>query len=100
MEIAPFPNLDGKHLVTLEAQPAEAFQFPSQKDEAELVFYQSENAITIPNAAIKTKEDGSPYVMLKLSEGEPEERAVKLGKKDEKVTEVLTGLEAGQVIVY
>ena len=100
VEIAPFPNLDGKHLVTLEAQPAEAFQFPSQKDEAELVFYQSENAITIPNAAIKTKEDGSPYVMLKLSEGEPEERAVKLGKKDEKVTEVLTGLEAGQVIVY
>lgn len=99
VEIAPYPNLDGKHLVTLEAQPAEDFQFPGQKEKTELVFYQVEQAIVIPASTIKTKEDGTSYVLVKLSEGDPEERTIELGKKSEDNVEVLSGLEEGQVIL-
>lgn len=100
VEIAAYPDMNGKHLIALAEQAPKDFQFPGQKEKSELVFYHSEQAITIPNAAIKTKEDGSSYVMLKLSEGDPEERAIKLGKKDENVTEILSGLEEGQVILH
>ncbi|MGJ8725295.1 MAG: hypothetical protein ACSHYB_12115 [Roseibacillus sp.] len=97
--IASYPNLSGKHLVTLAAKPAKDFQFPSEKDKAELVFYQAESTITIPSDAIKTHEDGATYVMVKLSEGDAEERPIELGKKNGKVVEVLSGLEEGQVIL-
>ena len=97
--IAPFPDLNGKYLVTLPPQPAEPFQFPGQKDKTELVFYQTENAISIPRNALKTGEDGTSYVMVKLSEGDPEQRPVQLGKKNGQRVEVLSGLEVGQVIL-
>ena len=99
IEISPYPNLAGKHLVALEAKPAEPFQFPAQKDEAELVFYQVEEAISIPNSVVKTREDGTSYVMLKLSEGDSEEREVQLGKNNGDLVEILSGLEEGQVIL-
>ncbi len=99
VKIAPYPNLSGKHLVQLEATPADAFQFPGQKHQSDLIFYEAEEVITIPNDAIKTREDGTSYVKVKLSEGEPEEREIELGKTNQKVSEVLSGLEAGQVIL-
>lgn len=97
--IASYPDLSGKHLVTLEPQTAENLQFPGQKDKTDLVFYRAKNAITIPSNAYQTKEDGTTYVMVKLSEGDPEERPIELGKKNGKVVEVLSGIEAGQVIL-
>lgn len=100
LKISSYPNLNGKHLVATEAKAPEPFHFPGQKEKAELVFYQAEKAITIPSEALKEKEDGTPFVMLKLSEGEPEERTVTLGKKDDQVSEILTGLEEGQVILH
>ena len=99
VEIAPYPNLSGKHLVTLEPQAPEDFKFPGQPDKTDLVFYSAEKVITIPSKVLKTKEDGTNHVLVKLSEGEPEERPVELGKKDGDLVEVLSGLEEGQVIL-
>ena len=98
VNIASYPNTTGKHLLTLEPKVTE-FQFPGEKDKADLVFYETESALTIPTSAVKTKEDGSSYVTVKLSEGDPEERPVELGKENGKVVEVLSGLEEGQVIL-
>ncbi|MDQ8191499.1 hypothetical protein [Roseibacillus persicicus] len=97
--ISSYPNLSGKHLVTLAPAPAEPFQFPGQTEKSELEFYSAEKAITIPSEVLKEREDGTSYVLVKLSEGEPEERTIELGKKDGKVVEVLSGLEEGQVIL-
>lgn len=97
--IASYPDLNGKHLVALAEAPAEAYQFPGQSEKSELVFYQVEKAITIPVEVLKEREDGTSYVLIKLSEGEPEERTVEIGKKDGKVVELLSGLEEGQVIL-
>lgn len=99
VDIASYPNLSGKHLVSLDPKPAEPFQFPAQKDDAEIIFYQAENTISIPNSVVKTKDDGTNYVLVKLSEGDPEERPIELGKKNRKKVEVLSGLEEGQVIL-
>ena len=99
VEIEAYPNLSGKHLIALEPQAANEFEFPGQSDQSDLVFYSVEKAITIPSKAFKTKEDGTHHVMVKLSEGDPEERQIQLGKKNGKRVEVLSGLEEGQVIL-
>lgn len=97
--IAPYPNIDGKHLVSLAPQAPSAFQFPGLSEKKSVVFYENETAITIPAAAVKKAEDGTSYVLVKLSEGEPEQRTVELGRKNGKSLEVLSGLEEGQVIL-
>ena len=96
--VASHPNLANKHLVTIPAKAPEAFQFPGQSHKAEIVFYQNDNAIVIPKDAVQEREDGSSYVLVKLAEGEPEERTVELGRSSKEQVEVLSGLEAGQVI--
>ena len=99
LEISPYPNLAGKHIVSLPAAPAEAYQFPGQPEKTEVVFYENEEAISIPLNTVKTREDGTQYVLVKLSEGNPEERAIELGRENEGKIEVLSGLEVGQVIL-
>ena len=96
--VASHPKLANKHLVTIPAKAPEAFQFPGQSDKAEIVFCQNDNAIVIPKDAVQEREDGSSYVLVKLAEGEPEERTVELGRSSKEQVEVLSGLEAGQVI--
>lgn len=97
--IASFPNTAGKFLVTLGEEPAKAFQAPGISSKQEVIFYENENAITLPKSALQTKDDGTNYVLVKLSDGEPEERTVELGRSDEDHTEILSGLEEGQVVL-
>ncbi|MBK1835359.1 hypothetical protein [Roseibacillus ishigakijimensis] len=99
LELSETPNLEGKFLLTLPPQEREALQFPGQEEESEVVFYQVENALTIPLKAVKKREDGTTYALVKLSEGEPEERTIELGRDNGELVEVLSGLEAGQVIL-
>lgn len=97
--IADFPNLAGEYLVTLDQQTAEAFQAPGLATKQEVTFYEKEEAITLPKKAIQQKDDGTNFVLVKLSEGEPEERTVELGRSDKDLTEILSGLEEGQVVL-
>lgn len=97
--IASYPNLDGKHLVSLAPEAPSAFQFPGLTEKKDVVFYENTTAITIPAAVVKKAEDGTSYVLVKLSEGEPEQRTIELGRKSGESLEVLSGLEEGQVIL-
>lgn len=97
--VASFPNLAGEYLVTLAEQPAAEFQAPGLTTEQEVTFYEKEDAITLPKDAIQEKADGTYFVLVKLSEGDPEERTVELGRSHEDQTEILSGLEEGQVVL-
>ncbi|MDP0491546.1 MAG: hypothetical protein Q7Q71_10885 [Verrucomicrobiota bacterium JB023] len=98
--IASWPDLEGKHLVTIPAAKPEPFVFAGSKGKTEITFYKNDEAITIPKAAIKEREDGTRYVRVKLSEGDPEERVIQTGQENGDLVEVVSGLEEGQVILH
>jgi multidrug efflux pump subunit AcrA (membrane-fusion protein) len=97
--IADFPNLTGKYLVALPPESPAELQTPGQKDTKEILFYENKEAITLPKKAVQTNDDGTSQVLVKLSEGEPEERVVELGRSTDEKVEILSGLEEGQVIL-
>ncbi|MEM9080817.1 MAG: hypothetical protein AAGC74_09020 [Verrucomicrobiota bacterium] len=102
-EIASFaerPNPNNQHLISLRELPAEPFQFPGLKSDKTLTFYQKDDALTVPNSAVHKRDDDSNFVKVKLSEGKPEERTIELGQQNETHTEILSGLEAGQVVLF
>lgn len=99
LTVAAYPDVNGKHLVSLAPDAPAAFQFPGLTEKQDVVFYENKTAITIPAATVKMAEDGSSYVLVKLSEGEPEQRPIELGRKSGESVEILSGLEEGQVIL-
>jgi len=63
-----------------------------------LIEQQAQNVIIVPNQAIKTVS-GKSYVELKTSSGTPQQQAVTTGLKDYSNTQILTGLNVGDVIL-
>ena len=57
-----------------------------------------ENIITLPNRYISSYS-ARRYVRVINAEGYPEERDVKLGIQSNSVVEIVSGLDAGEVIV-
>lgn len=66
----------------------------------DLVTYDKSAAITVPVKVMKSEDDGSYSVQVKMADGKTEKKAVKVGKVSGNTVEVLEGVEAGQVIVY
>ncbi|MGE9270958.1 MAG: hypothetical protein ACQKBU_09175 [Verrucomicrobiales bacterium] len=56
-------------------------------------------AITIPTKAIQLDADGRWTVEVKLADGKTENRIIERGLSNGKLTEVLSGLEPGQVVM-
>lgn len=70
--------------------------------DAHVVTYENDEAIVIPQDLVQTDEDDEDqkYVMLvDPDEDEPVRRNVKLGHKQDKIVEVLKGLDEGDEIV-
>lgn len=70
--------------------------------DANVITYEKEDAVVIPQSMVQTDEgnDKIKYVMLvDPEEDEPIRRKVKLGRKKDKIVEVLKGLEPGDEIV-
>jgi len=63
-----------------------------------LIEQQAQNVIVVPNNAIKTVS-GKYYVQLKTSSGTPQQQEVTTGIKDYSNTQILTGLNVGDVII-
>jgi HlyD family secretion protein len=66
--------------------------------EIRLISYQQLTTITVPNEALRFDAKGW-NVEVKLADGKTESRPVKRGRASETETEILAGLEVGQVIV-
>ncbi|MEO5716030.1 MAG: efflux RND transporter periplasmic adaptor subunit, partial [Luteolibacter sp.] len=63
-----------------------------------LISYQQPAAIAVPNKALGFDDSGWT-VEVKLADGKTERRSVKRGRASKDETEILSGLEVGQVVV-
>ena len=63
-----------------------------------LISYRQTAAIVVPTKAIQFN-DGKWSIEVKLADGKTERRNLKIGRASNGVTEILAGLEVGQVIV-
>jgi len=97
--LAETPTADGHYLIDLEAVFPEGFHpVPGNRLEVILVAYQKPAAITVPNKALAFGAQGWT-VEMKLADGKSERRPVKRGRVSNDFTEIVSGLEVGQVII-
>lgn len=98
-KIAPAPGPDGSYRVDLTASwPKELSPIAGATAQVRLVAYQQAAAIAVPNKALTFAASGWT-VEVKLADGKTEARPVKRGRVSREETEILSGLEIGQVVL-
>jgi hypothetical protein len=97
--LATLPNPGGTYRADLTATwPKEALPVAGATAQVRLVSYQQTSAIVIPAKALEFAAGGWS-VRVKLADGKTENRPVTRGRVSGEETEILGGLEVGQVIV-
>lgn len=98
-KLALVPNGAGKYPVALSVTlPADSPLVTGMTGKADVITYQNATALTVPASAI-SKENGKSMVQVKLADGKSESREVTVGKTSDGNTEILSGLEADQVVI-
>jgi len=93
------PGLDGRYRANLEITwPKDLAVTPGATAEISLVSYQKADAIAVPTKALTQTATGWT-VEVKLADGKSEQRAVKRGRVAKDQTEIVSGLEPGQVVI-
>ncbi|GAA5123828.1 hypothetical protein JIN84_11880 [Luteolibacter yonseiensis] len=97
--LATAPGLDGTYRADLAVTwPADLTPPAGAVAQIRLISYQQASAIAVPSKAIRYDSTGWT-VDVKLADGKTERRAVKRGRISKDDTEILSGLEPGQVII-
>lgn len=99
--IADVPNVQDAWEVKLSSElPKNVELLAGEGVKVSFWGYRNEKALTVPVAALTEEPNGDFSVELKMAEGENKTQVVTLGKSENGTVEVLSGLEAGQVIQY
>ncbi len=85
--------------VVLDADQ-EIFVRPGMFARVQLELGREDNALTLGNQAILRRTDGTPYVWRVNDEDQAERRELTLGLVGRERTQILSGLEEGDVVVY
>jgi hypothetical protein len=97
--IATAPGPDGAWRIDLTpAWPDGLGPVAGVTAQVRLISYQQAAAIVVPNKALTFTAAGWT-VDVKLADGKTEARAVKRGRVSREETEILSGLEIGQVVM-
>ncbi len=97
--LAKAPSSGGKYQLTMAVQlPEDSPLVTGMTAKVNLITYRNEDAISVPTAAITTK-DGTSTVKVKMASGKAEVREITLGRVADKKTEIIEGLEVDQVII-
>jgi hypothetical protein len=97
--LATTPATDGTYRADLTVTwPKDLTPVTGSTAKVTLESYRNEKAITVPTKAISRSPQGWT-VDVKLTDGKTEKRVVKRGRVSGDETEILSGLEIGQVIV-
>jgi multidrug efflux pump subunit AcrA (membrane-fusion protein) len=98
-KLANTPGLDGRYRATLEATWPQGLTItPGTTAEVSLITYEKAAAIVVPTKALSFTPIGWS-AEVKLADGKTERRPVKRGRSSKDTIEILSGLEAGQVIL-
>jgi len=99
LKLATAPAPDGTYRADLSVTwPKDLTPAAGATVQIRLISYQQPAAIVIPNKALNF-EAGGWTVEVKLADGKTERRLVKRGRVSKEETEILVGLDVGQVIV-
>jgi multidrug efflux pump subunit AcrA (membrane-fusion protein) len=97
--LSTIPASDGSFRVELNAKWPERFQaVVGTTMSVRVICHQRDTAIVIPRKALERGARGWT-VELKLAEGKTERRVVRCGRREADQVEILSGLEAGQIIL-
>jgi len=72
---------------------------PGMSATAEIITSRKQDVLYVPNAAVKSQAGGSYVEILPQAEGTPVRQNVQIGASNDLVTEIASGLEAGDVVV-
>jgi HlyD family secretion protein len=98
--LSAYPDGDGRYLLELDPQVPEGLQaVAAMKAKVVMQAYQTEKALLLPKEAITRDGAGVAHVALRLANGSVEKRVVRVGHEHKGHLEILSGLEAGQVVV-
>jgi len=98
-KLADTPEPDGRYRASFEATwPAGISIAPGNSAEVSLITYENAAAIAVPTKALTFTPAGWT-AEVKLADGKTERRPVKRGRTSKGTSEILSGLEAGQVIL-
>jgi len=103
------PDSQGRFLITLACDPG-AFAdddlppvTPGMKVRVSLLDYRKADALSVPPSFIDTEFDAQAgsrsFVFVKKEGGNPEKRAVRVGHRTEKRSEIIDGLQPGEKLV-
>lgn len=92
------PNSEGKYEVYVQIDPSDAQLQQGMGAMATLIVMQKENVLTLSNKAISLRE-GRQYVTVRNADGTLSEREITTGFSDGRVSEILSGLTAGEVVI-
>lgn len=99
LKLAAAPGLDGTYRADLSVTwPTDLTPAAGATAQVRLISYQQPSAISVPTQAISFEAAGWT-VEVKLADGKTEHRPVKRGRISHEETEILAGLEVGQVVV-
>ncbi|MEO0018708.1 MAG: hypothetical protein RLZZ522_1991 [Verrucomicrobiota bacterium] len=97
--VATTPGTDGRYRVHIDATWPEGVALsPCSTADVALISYDKPAAIAVPTKAL-TYTPAGWSVDVKLADGKSEHRVVKRGRSAKDSTEILSGLEAGQVVI-
>ena len=98
-KLAAGPGLDGSYRADFSATWPKGFTpLTGSSAQLRMIAYQQAAAIAIPSKAITYDANGWG-VEVKLTDGKTERRPVKRGRVSKDDTEILSGLEVGQVVL-
>ncbi len=103
-EIAPTSASAGgvvTYLVTINIIAAEGVTLrPGMSANASIVVQEIDNVLIVPNWAVRLdRETGDAFVNQKMDDGSVEEVVIETGLRNEQFSEVVSGLQAGDVVV-
>ncbi len=89
------------YLVTINIVADEGVTLrPGMSANASIVVQEVDNVLIVPNWAVRLdRETGNAYVLQKMADGTTSETIVETGLRNEQFSEVLSGLQAGDVVV-
>jgi HlyD family secretion protein len=89
------------YLVTINIVTDEGVTLrPGMSANASIVVQEVDDVLIVPNWAVRLdRETGDAYVLQKMADGAISEVVVETGLRNEQFSEVLSGLQAGDVVV-
>lgn len=106
-KVASVPAADGRYRVDLQSEspedpkakfPADLGVMPGMSFECRFVVHKKDAAVALPAKALRA-EDGKWTVQVKMADGKAETRPVQRGRVSGDRVEIVSGLDAGQVVI-